>query len=164
VTYRPHPVRPSRNPAKGRYCRQGLAPYVLAGICLALVAALPALSDPSIRTKQAEAAAALAKLNGLQAALEPAIQRYDLAKLRLARVQQNLRENRMEGNVARHNLQVSQRAMAARPDSFDTLRAVTDRIAVLVNKKLVIGTIAELQQNDDPWIKEYFSGVRNWRP
>jgi peptidoglycan DL-endopeptidase CwlO len=80
----------------------------------ALVAALPALSDPSIGTKQAEAAAALAQLNKLQAALEPAIQRYDLAKLKLARVQQNLRENRMEGNVARHNLQVSQRAMAAR--------------------------------------------------
>ncbi len=51
VTYRPHPVRPSRTPAKGRFRRQGLAPYVLAGICLALVAALPALSDPSIRTE-----------------------------------------------------------------------------------------------------------------
>jgi phospholipid/cholesterol/gamma-HCH transport system ATP-binding protein len=43
---------------------------------------------------------------------------------------------------------------------IDTLRAVTDRIAVLVNKKLVIGTIAELRQNKDPWIQEYFSGVR----
>lgn len=43
---------------------------------------------------------------------------------------------------------------------IDTLRATTDRIAVLVNKKLVIGTIAELRRNDDPWIQEYFSGVR----
>ena len=43
---------------------------------------------------------------------------------------------------------------------IDTLRAVTDRIAVLVNKKLVIGTISELRKNDDPWIKDYFSGVR----
>jgi phospholipid/cholesterol/gamma-HCH transport system ATP-binding protein len=43
---------------------------------------------------------------------------------------------------------------------LDTLRAVTDRIAVLVNKKLVIGTIAELRQNEDPWIQDYFSGVR----
>ena len=43
---------------------------------------------------------------------------------------------------------------------IDTLRAVTDRIAVLVNKKLVIGTIAELRKSDDPWIKDYFSGVR----
>ncbi len=43
---------------------------------------------------------------------------------------------------------------------IDTLRAVTDRIAVLVNKKLVIGTIDELRKNQDPWIKDYFSGVR----
>ncbi len=43
---------------------------------------------------------------------------------------------------------------------IDTLRAVTDRIAVLVNKKLVIGTIAELRKNNEPWIKDYFSGVR----
>lgn len=43
---------------------------------------------------------------------------------------------------------------------IDTLRAVTDRIAVLVNKKLVVGTIQELRQNKDPWIQDYFSGVR----
>jgi phospholipid/cholesterol/gamma-HCH transport system ATP-binding protein len=43
---------------------------------------------------------------------------------------------------------------------IDTLRAVTDRIAVLVNKKLVIGTIEDLRTNQDPWIKDYFSGVR----
>jgi phospholipid/cholesterol/gamma-HCH transport system ATP-binding protein len=43
---------------------------------------------------------------------------------------------------------------------LDTLRAVTDRIAVLVNKKVIVGTIAELRKNDDPWIKDYFSGVR----
>jgi phospholipid/cholesterol/gamma-HCH transport system ATP-binding protein len=43
---------------------------------------------------------------------------------------------------------------------IDTLRAVTDRIVVLVNKKLKIGTIAELRRDEDPWIQEYFSGVR----
>jgi phospholipid/cholesterol/gamma-HCH transport system ATP-binding protein len=43
---------------------------------------------------------------------------------------------------------------------LDTLRAITDRIAVLVNKKLVIGTIDELRRNKDPWIQDYFSGVR----
>jgi phospholipid/cholesterol/gamma-HCH transport system ATP-binding protein len=43
---------------------------------------------------------------------------------------------------------------------IDTLRAVTDRIAVLVNKKLVVGTITELRKNRDPWIQDYFSGVR----
>jgi phospholipid/cholesterol/gamma-HCH transport system ATP-binding protein len=43
---------------------------------------------------------------------------------------------------------------------IDTLRATTDRIAVLVDKKLRIGTIDSLRRDPHPWIKEYFSGVR----
>lgn len=43
---------------------------------------------------------------------------------------------------------------------IDTLRATTDRIAVLVDKKIKVGTIAELRKDDNPWIKEYFSGAR----
>ena len=43
---------------------------------------------------------------------------------------------------------------------LDTLKATTDRIAVLVNKKIKCGTIAELRKDKDPWIQEYFSGVR----
>ena len=34
------------------------------------------------------------------------------------------------------------------------------QIAVLVNKKITTGTIAELRKNPDPWIQDYFSGVR----
>jgi phospholipid/cholesterol/gamma-HCH transport system ATP-binding protein len=43
---------------------------------------------------------------------------------------------------------------------LDTLRATTDRIAVLVNKKIKVGTIDELRKDPDPWIQEYFSGPR----
>jgi phospholipid/cholesterol/gamma-HCH transport system ATP-binding protein len=43
---------------------------------------------------------------------------------------------------------------------LDTLKATTDRIAVLVNKKIKVGTIDELRRDPDPWIQEYFSGVR----
>jgi len=43
---------------------------------------------------------------------------------------------------------------------LDTLRATTDRIAVLVNKKITVGTIKTLMHDPDPWIHEYFSGVR----
>jgi phospholipid/cholesterol/gamma-HCH transport system ATP-binding protein len=43
---------------------------------------------------------------------------------------------------------------------LDTLKATTDRIAVLVNKKIKVGTIDELRKDRDPWIQEYFSGVR----
>jgi phospholipid/cholesterol/gamma-HCH transport system ATP-binding protein len=43
---------------------------------------------------------------------------------------------------------------------IDSLRAVCDRIAVLVNKKIRIGTIPTLLKDPDPWIHEYFSGAR----
>jgi phospholipid/cholesterol/gamma-HCH transport system ATP-binding protein len=43
---------------------------------------------------------------------------------------------------------------------IDTLRATTDRIAVLVDRKIKVGTIATLMRDEHPWIHEYFSGVR----
>jgi phospholipid/cholesterol/gamma-HCH transport system ATP-binding protein len=43
---------------------------------------------------------------------------------------------------------------------LDTLHATADRIAVLVNRKIKIGTIGSLMHDPDPWIHEYFNGVR----
>ncbi len=43
---------------------------------------------------------------------------------------------------------------------IDTLRATTDRIAVLVDRKIKVGTIESLVHDRDPWIHEYFAGVR----
>jgi phospholipid/cholesterol/gamma-HCH transport system ATP-binding protein len=43
---------------------------------------------------------------------------------------------------------------------IDTLRATTDRIAVLVDKKIKIGTVQTLVHDPHPWIQEYFAGVR----
>jgi phospholipid/cholesterol/gamma-HCH transport system ATP-binding protein len=43
---------------------------------------------------------------------------------------------------------------------LNTLRTTTDRIAVLTNKKLKVGTIKTLANDADPWIHEYFNGPR----
>ncbi len=43
---------------------------------------------------------------------------------------------------------------------LDSLYAICDRIAVLVDKKLVIGTIDDLLRQDHPWIRDYFHGPR----
>ncbi len=43
---------------------------------------------------------------------------------------------------------------------LDTLYAICDRVAVLVNKKIRIGTLAQLLTDDDPWIHDYFHGPR----
>ncbi|MEP6828960.1 MAG: ATP-binding cassette domain-containing protein [Rhizomicrobium sp.] len=43
---------------------------------------------------------------------------------------------------------------------LDSLSAITDRIAVLVDKKITTGTIDALRKNTTPWIREYFTGPR----
>jgi len=44
---------------------------------------------------------------------------------------------------------------------LDTLYTITDRIAVLSQKKvLVAGPLAEVEQTNDAWIQEYFHGPR----
>jgi phospholipid/cholesterol/gamma-HCH transport system ATP-binding protein len=43
---------------------------------------------------------------------------------------------------------------------LDSLVAICDRIAVLVDKRLIIGTMAELLRNPHPWIQAYFHGPR----
>jgi phospholipid/cholesterol/gamma-HCH transport system ATP-binding protein len=43
---------------------------------------------------------------------------------------------------------------------IDTLVSICDRVAALVDKKLIIGTIEELIRTEHPWINEYFGGMR----
>jgi len=43
---------------------------------------------------------------------------------------------------------------------LDSLAAICDRISVLVDKKVVVGTMAELSANPHPWIQSYFHGER----
>ncbi len=43
---------------------------------------------------------------------------------------------------------------------LDSLSAICDRIAVLVDRRLVVGTLDELLQHPHPWIRSYFAGPR----
>ena len=43
---------------------------------------------------------------------------------------------------------------------LDSLFAVCDRIAVLLDKRVVVGTMAEMLEYDHPWVREYFHGPR----
>jgi peptidoglycan DL-endopeptidase CwlO len=92
----------------------GQAPYVLVGICLALLAAVPAFADPSISSKQAEAAQVMNQLRGLSDQLERARSQYDQATAELAKIQRDVKENRRELKIARRNLIAGQRTIAQR--------------------------------------------------
>ena len=43
---------------------------------------------------------------------------------------------------------------------LDSLNAICDRIAVLLDKRVVVGPMAELLEFDHPWVREYFHGPR----
>jgi phospholipid/cholesterol/gamma-HCH transport system ATP-binding protein len=43
---------------------------------------------------------------------------------------------------------------------LDTLFAICDRVAVLVDKKLRVGTLEQMVQDNHPWIHSYFHGPR----
>jgi phospholipid/cholesterol/gamma-HCH transport system ATP-binding protein len=44
---------------------------------------------------------------------------------------------------------------------LDTIYEITDRVAVIADKKVVaVGTVQELEKSDHPWIREYFGGPR----
>lgn len=43
---------------------------------------------------------------------------------------------------------------------LDSLVAICDRIAVLLDKKIRVGTMAELMQDPHPWMQAYFHGPR----
>jgi phospholipid/cholesterol/gamma-HCH transport system ATP-binding protein len=43
---------------------------------------------------------------------------------------------------------------------LDTLFAICDRVAVLIDKKIRIGTLAQHLKDEDPWMRAYFHGPR----
>jgi len=43
---------------------------------------------------------------------------------------------------------------------LDSLHAICDRISVLINKRVKVGTIDSLLHEPDPWLQDYFGGPR----
>jgi len=45
----------------------------------------------------------------------------------------------------------------------DTLFGICSRVAVLVNKGIIVDTLENIVANEDPWIQEYFGDPRAMR-
>jgi phospholipid/cholesterol/gamma-HCH transport system ATP-binding protein len=43
---------------------------------------------------------------------------------------------------------------------LDTIAAVCDRVAVIVDKKVIVDTFEGIMRSDHPWVREYFHGSR----
>ena len=46
---------------------------------------------------------------------------------------------------------------------LDTLSRTCDRVAVLVDGKVIVDTLPRIQNHEHPWIREYFHGPRGRR-
>jgi cell wall-associated NlpC family hydrolase len=116
VTYRPPPVRPSTRifrvlVASGRK-RQAQA----FALCIAMLcAAASANATPgTVAAKQAQAQHVLAQIQQIDNSLGAAVESYNLANVRLQKIESDQRENRVQLKLTRANLKIAQASLAAR--------------------------------------------------
>jgi phospholipid/cholesterol/gamma-HCH transport system ATP-binding protein len=43
---------------------------------------------------------------------------------------------------------------------MDTIYRICNRVGVIVDRRMIVGTLDEIERSDHPWIKEYFHGAR----
>jgi cell wall-associated NlpC family hydrolase len=134
VTYRPPPVRPSTRIFRvlvpsGRK-RQAQA-FLL---CIAvLCAAASANATPgTVASKQAQAQQVLAQIQKIDDSLGAAVESYNLANVRLQKIESDQRENRRQLKVTRANLQIAQDSLAARLVSAYTSTEDNSTLSVLL--------------------------------
>ena len=100
---------------------------------VALGAAASATADPgSVASKQAEAQQVLAQIEQIDQSLGAAVESYNLANVRLQKIEGDLQENRKQLTLARSNLTAAQEALAARLVTAYTTTQDNSTIAVLL--------------------------------
>jgi peptidoglycan DL-endopeptidase CwlO len=133
VTNRPLPGRRS-SPATGTIRRsiRRTAPAVILLCFAAALAATPAVGDPSIAAKQAEAQSVMGQVQQLDSSLERVIQAYDLATVKLNKVRADFKANHAQLQIAKQSLKRAQSALSARLVSLYTSDGQSDSLEVLL--------------------------------
>ena len=99
----------------------------------ALGVAAVANADPgSVAAKQAQAQQVLAQIQQIDRSLGGAVEAYNLANVRLHKIEGDLRENRKQLSLARANLKVAQKSLAARLVTAYTSTQDNSTLAVLL--------------------------------
>jgi cell wall-associated NlpC family hydrolase len=112
--------------------RRRQAQALLVGIA-ALCAAASANADPgSVTAKQAQAQQVLAQIQQIDRNLDGAVEAYNLANVRLHKIEGDLRENRKQLTLARSNLKAAQKSLAARLVTAYTSTQDNSTLAVLL--------------------------------
>jgi peptidoglycan DL-endopeptidase CwlO len=98
----------------------------------AALAATPAVGDPSIGSKQAEAQSVMNQVQQLDSSLERAVEAYNLATVKLNKVRADLKANHAQLQVAKQSLKRAQAALSARLVSLYTSDGQSDSLEVLL--------------------------------
>jgi peptidoglycan DL-endopeptidase CwlO len=134
VTYRPPPVRPSRLLLRlTPRSRKRQAQAFVVAIAAILLSAASAAADPgSIAAKQAQAQQVLGQISQIDRNLEGAVEAYNLANVKLRKIEGDLQENRKQLTVAQSNLTVAQKSLANRLVAAYTSTQDNSTLAVLL--------------------------------
>jgi cell wall-associated NlpC family hydrolase len=101
--------------------------------CLAAaLTATPAVGDPTISSKQAEAQSVMNQVQQLDSSLERAVEAYNLATVKLNRVRAELKANHVQLQIAKQSLGRAQAALSARLVSLYTSDGRSDSLEVLL--------------------------------
>jgi cell wall-associated NlpC family hydrolase len=134
VTYRPPPVRPSTRIFRvlvpsGRK-RQAQAFFF--SIALLCAAASANAAPGTVASKQAQAQQVLAQIQKIDDSLGAVVESYNLANVRLKKIEGDQRENRAQLKVTRANLKIAQDSLAARLVSAYTSTQDNSTLSVLL--------------------------------
>src|SRR5205814_607345 len=94
-----------------------------------LLATTAAHADPgTVAAKQAQAQQVLAQIRQIDNNLGAAVEAYNLANVRLHKIESDQRENRRQLKVAQANLKVSQKSLASRRQLLSSIKGQIARI------------------------------------
>jgi cell wall-associated NlpC family hydrolase len=111
--------------------RRRQAQVFLAGLA-ALFAVASASAAPTAASKEAEAQEVLGQIQQIDRSLGAAVEAYNLANVRLRKIEGDLRENRRQLDVARTNLKVAQDSLSTRLVTAYTSTQDNSTLAVLL--------------------------------
>jgi cell wall-associated NlpC family hydrolase len=138
---------------------------------VALAAAPAAFATPgTVSSKQAEAQSVLGQIQGLDANLEHAVDAYNLANQRLAGIEADLRDNKLQLRLARSNLRRAQTLLSARLVAMYTSGGENTGLEVLLGASSIddlmsrIDTVNRVSDQSTEVLKEvkiFRTAVRN---
>jgi cell wall-associated NlpC family hydrolase len=173
VTYRPPSGAPLLAVMESSRPVPGWQALVVLVSLAALFAAPAALAEPGpVAAKRAEAQTVMNQIHGLDANLEQAVEAFNLANVKLGRIESDLRENRRELRIARSNLARARASLEARLIQMYTSGNADSGFAVLLGANSIedlierVDTVNRVSDQSGRVLKEvrkYRTAVRTRR-